>query len=72
MIAIRVDPASNSKYEEVMVRSKNIILDEVKVHVVPHIAEKDTENEMWEALKKLYQHTSVQRRMLLENQLQSY
>jgi len=27
---------------------------------------------MWEALKKLYQHTSVQRQMLLENQLQSY
>lgn len=28
--------------------------------------------EMWEALKKLYQHTSVQRRMLLENHLRSY
>ena len=68
MIAIPVDPTENDKYEEAMARAKSIILDGVKDHVVPHIAEKETTNEMWEALKKLYQHTSVQRRMLLENQ----
>eukprot|EP00253_Pinus_taeda_P028620 PITA_28620 len=55
-----------------MARAKSIILDGVKDHVVPHIAEKDTANVMWEALTKLYQHTSVQRKILLENQLQSY
>ena len=71
-IAILVDPAENDKYEEAMARAKCIILDGVKDHVVPHIAKKETSNEMWEALKKLYQHTSVQRGMLLENQLQSY
>ena len=71
-IAIPVDPTENNKYEEAMARTKSIILDRVKDHVVPHIAEKDTTNEMWEALKKLYHHTSVQRRMLLENQLRSY
>ena len=42
-----------------MARAKSIILDEVKDHVVPHIAEKETPNEMWKALKKLYQHTSM-------------
>ena len=72
MIVILVEPAENEKYQEAMVRAKNIILDRVKDHVVPHIAEKDTANEMWEALKKLYQHTFVQRRMRLENQLRSY
>ena len=71
-IAIPVDPADNDKYEEAMARAKSIILDRVKDHLVPHIAEEETKNEMWEALKKLYQHTSVQRRMLLENQLRSY
>ena len=54
-IVIPVDPADNDKYEEAMARAKSILLDEVKDHVVPHIAEKDTTNEMWEALKKLYQ-----------------
>lgn len=54
-----------------MARAKCIILDGVKDHVVQHIA-KETTKEMWDALKKLYQHTSVQKKMLLENQLQSY
>ena len=58
-IAIPVDPTENEKYQEAMARAKSIILDRVKDHVVPHIAEKEMANEMWEALKKLYQHTSV-------------
>ena len=72
VIVILVDPNDNGKYEEAMASAKSIILDGVKDHVVPHIAEKETTYEMWDALKKLYQHTFVQRRMLLENQLRSY
>ena len=71
IIAIPVDPAENEKYEEAMARVKCIILDGVKDHVVPHISEKEMTYEMWVALKKLYQHTSMQRKILLENQLQS-
>lgn len=59
VIAILVDPNDNDKYKEVMVRAKCIILDGLKDHVVPHIAEKETAVEMWEALKDLYQHTFV-------------
>ena len=55
-----------------MTKAKCIILDGVKDHVVQHISEKETAKEMWYALKKLYQHTSVQRKMLLKNQLWSY
>lgn len=71
-IAIAVDPADNDRYEDAMARAKSIILDGVKDHIVPHIAEKNTTQEMWEALTKLYQHTSMQRKILLENQLRSY
>ena len=70
-ITIPVNPNDNDKYEEAMARAKCIILDGVKDQVVPHIAEKEKIVEMWEALKNLYQHTSVQRRMLLENQMRS-
>jgi len=59
-IAIPVDLGKNEKYEEAMARAKSIILDGVKDHVVPHIAEKDMANAMWEALTKLYQHTSIE------------
>ena len=72
VIAIPVDPNDNNKYEEAMARAKSIILNRVKDHVVPHIVEKETTFEMWGAPKKLYQHTSVQRRMLLENQMRLY
>ena len=54
-----VNPNDNDRYEEVMARAKRITLDRVKDHVVPHIAEKETILEMWDALKKLYQHTFV-------------
>ena len=71
-VAIPVDPIANEKYEEAMAKAKSIILDGVKDHVVQHIAEKEMTKEMWDTLKTLYQHTSVQRKMLLENQLRSY
>lgn len=58
-IAVLVDPADNDKYEDAMARAKSIVLDAVKDHVLRHIAEKNTTNEMWEALKMLYQHTFV-------------
>lgn len=54
VIAILVEPNDNDKYEEAMARAKIIILNGVNDHVVPHIAEKETSFEMWEALKKLY------------------
>ena len=71
-IVIPVDPAENEKYEKAMAKAECIILDGVKDHVVQHIAKKETAKEMWDTLKTLYQHTSVQRKMLLENQLRSY
>ncbi len=70
-IAIPVDPADNDRYEDAIARAKSIILDGVKDHTVQRIAKKNTTQEMWEALTKLYQHTSVQRKMLIENQLRS-
>ena len=41
----------------------------VKDHIVPHIVEKNTTNEMWVALDTMYHGGFFQRRMLLENQM---
>ena len=71
-MAIPVDPADKEKYGDAMAKAKCIILDGVKDHVVQHITKKDTAKEMWDTLTKLYQGTFMQRKMLLENQLQSY
>lgn len=53
VIDVLGNPNDNDRYEEAMVRAKCIILDGVKDHVVPRIAEKEMAFEMWKALKKL-------------------
>ena len=47
-------------------------MDGVKDHVVAHIAEKKMANEVWTSITTLYQGSSVQRKMLLENQRQMF
>jgi len=66
-VAIPFDLADNEKYEDAMAKAKCIILDGVKDHVVQHIAENNMKKEMWDILTTLYQGTSVQRKVLLEN-----
>ena len=66
-VAIRVNPTENEKYEDAMARAKCMILDGVKDHVIPHIAENYTTKEMWDTLTTLYQGSSMQRKILLEN-----
>ena len=71
-VAIPVDPAENERYEDAMAKAKCIILDGVKDHVVQYIAEKETMKGMRDTSKTLYQHTSMQRKVLHKNQLRSY
>ena len=53
-MVIPVDPVDNERYEDAMAKAKCIILDGVKDHVIPHIAEKNTAREMWQMLTTLY------------------
>ena len=71
-VAIPVNTVANEKYEEAEAKAKCMILNKVKEHVIPHIAEKNTIREMWEALTTLYQGSSMQQKVMLENQLRSY
>ena len=45
---------SIEKYEKAEAKVKCMILEEVKDHVIPHIAEKNTAREMWQTLTTLY------------------
>lgn len=53
-MVIPIDPANNERYEDAMAKAKCIILDEVKYHVVQHIAEKNTTKEIQDALTTFY------------------
>ena len=70
-VVVLVDADPLKKFEEAQAKAKCMIMDGMKDHVIPHIAEKDT-REMWEALTTLYEGTSVQRNMLLESQLRQF
>lgn len=48
-----------------------IILDGVKDHLVPHLAEKKTTKEMWDTLNNLYEAKSENRKMALCEKLHS-
>ena len=67
MIVVLVDVDPLKKYEEAQAKAKRMIMDGVQDHVIPHIGEKNTTREMWEALTTMYEGSSVQRKMLLEN-----
>ena len=68
-MVVPTDVALLAKFNENQARDKRLIMDGVKDHVVTHISEKKTTNEVWMALTTLYQGNSVQRKMLLENQM---
>jgi hypothetical protein len=50
-------------------KTQRIILDEVKDHLIPHLAEKKTTNEMWDALKGLYEAKNENQKMALRDKL---
>ena len=60
------------KHREVAGHAKRLIMDSIKDHIVPQIAEKRIANEMWKALNSLYEGKSFQRKMLLEAQMKSF
>ena len=72
VLATPTDVKLLEEHNEAVTHVKRFIMDGVKYHVVPHIAEKNTTREMWKALTTLYQGKSVQRKMVLENQLRLF
>jgi hypothetical protein len=55
VVAPTTDDVSFYLYEVKEAKSQRIILDGVKYHLIPHLAEKKTTQEMWDALKKLFE-----------------
>ena len=68
-LATPTDPDLLQKHKEVAGHAKRLIMDGIKDHIVPHLAEKKTANEMWKALISLYEGKCVQRKTLLETQM---
>jgi len=71
VVAVLADADPLKKYKTEMAKVKRMILDGVKDHVVCHVASRGIAKEMWDALATLYQGSSEQRKMHLEQKLRS-
>lgn len=69
MVVVPTNLDQHKAYKKEMAKAKRLILDGVRDHVVSHIAGKDTVEQMWDALATLYQGSSEQRQMYLEEKL---
>jgi hypothetical protein len=52
-------------------KSKWMIMDAIKDHLIPHISKKNTTKEMIDSLVSLYQSKNINRKMIFHNKLQS-
>jgi hypothetical protein len=52
------------------VKAKRVLLESVKDHLIPHIVEKETSKDMYDALVGLYQNKNIGRMLHLKHQLQ--
>ena len=70
--SVVVVPANDqkNKYKAKQGKARRLIIDGVRDHVVSHLQGKDTTREMWEALSSLYEGSSEQWKMYLEQKLQ--
>jgi hypothetical protein len=69
VVAPTTDPISLDLHETKEDKAQRIILDGVKDHLIPHLAEKKTTKEMWDALKNLFEVKNENRKMALKDKL---
>jgi hypothetical protein len=62
---------SEGALEKKDIKSQRVILDVVKDHLIPHVAEKQSAREMFKALVDLFQSDNLNRKMILRNKLRS-
>jgi hypothetical protein len=65
------DPIALDVHEVKEAKTQRIILDGVRDHLIPHLAEKKTAKEMWDALKSLYEAKNENQKMALWDKLHS-
>ena len=56
-------------FEALEARAQRVILDGVKDHLILHLAEKKTANDMWDTLKQLFEAKNENRKMALKDKL---
>ena len=57
------------EHEALEARAQRVILDGVKDHLIPHLAEKKTANDTWDTLKQWFKEKNENQKMALKDKL---
>ena len=63
------DQDALDEFEASETKSQKVILDGVKDHLTPHLAEKKTTKDMWDTLSQLFEAKNENRKMALKDKL---
>jgi transcription termination factor NusB len=66
-----IDPTTVDAHNKKEIKAKRSFLDSVKDHLMPHLNEKKTAKEIFDALVSLFQRKNMNRKMVLRNKLRS-
>jgi hypothetical protein len=69
VVAPTTNPIYLDLHEVKEAKAQRIILDGVKDHLIPHLVEKKTTQEMWDALKNLFEVKNENQKMTLKDKL---
>ena len=69
VVSPKNDPISLDLHEIKEAKVQRILLDGVKDHLIPHLAEKPRAQEMWDTLKNLFEAKNENRKMALKDKL---
>ena len=64
------DPVDLEFHKKRELNTKWVFLEPVKDHLIPHIVEKETSKDMYDAMMGIYQKNNTRRMLHLKNQLQ--
>jgi hypothetical protein len=70
VVASPTDPQELTTHKKKEVKTKRVLLESIKDHTIPHISEKKSAKEMYDALVGLYQNENTSRKLYLKHQLQ--
>jgi hypothetical protein len=71
VVATSTDLQDLAAHKKKEVKSKRMIMDAIKDHLIPHISKKKMVKEMFDALVGLYQSENINMKMILHNKLRS-
>jgi hypothetical protein len=71
LVTVPTNATLLAAYTKKNIKTKRIILDAIKDHVISHVTGKSNVYEMWESLTKLYQSSNKNRKMVLREKLKS-